>query len=229
MENTFTTTQPVDQPLRILALDFGARNMGLAVSDELGVTAQGLPTLRRSNKRNDFDHLRRVIKQFHVTEIVMGLPLRMSGDEGTQAERVQVFAEELRRKFKLPVNLFDERLTSVEANRLLRETDMSIRQRAGAVDQMAAVLILQSFLEYSEKQNPVARIRSGSQTLLRRRNTPGRPSMPEPISMMLLGSGVALGPPYTVNDSDGIVPMAPLSAWDGQPGEVQPTPEFSSQ
>ena len=147
MENTFTT-QPVDQPLRILALDFGARNIGLAVSDELGVTAQGLPTLRRSNKRNDFDHLRRVIKQFQVIEIVMGLPLRMSGDEGTQAERVQVFAEELRRKFKLPVHLFDERLTSVEANRLLRETDMSIRQRAGAVDQMAAVLILQSFLEF---------------------------------------------------------------------------------
>ncbi len=148
MENTFTTTQPVDQPLRILALDFGARNIGLAVSDELGVTAQGLPTLRRSNKRNDFDHLRRVIKQFDVTEIVMGLPLRMSGSGGIQSDKVQVFAQELRRKFKLPVSLFDERLTSVEANRLLRETDMSSRHRAGVVDQLAAVLILQSFLEF---------------------------------------------------------------------------------
>src|ERR1035438_8411415 len=135
MENTFTTAQPVDQPRRILALDFGARNIGLAVSDELG-------------------HLRRAIKQFHIAELVMGLPLRMSGSEGIQSEKVQVFAEELRRKFKLPVHLFDERLTSVEANRLLRETDMGIRRRAGVVDQLAAVLILQSFLEFRKNRNP---------------------------------------------------------------------------
>ena len=90
MENSFTTAQPVDQPRRILALDFGSRNIGLAVSDELGITAQGLPTLRRSNKRNDFDHLRRVIKQYHIAELVMGLPLRMSGSEGIQSEKVQV-------------------------------------------------------------------------------------------------------------------------------------------
>lgn len=154
MENTFAIAQPDDQPCRILALDFGSHNIGLAVSDELGVTAQGLPTLRRSNKRNDFDHLRRVIKKYHVAELVMGLPLRMSGEAGIQSEKVQAFAEELRRKFKLPVHLFDERLTSVEANRLLRETDMSIRHRAGVVDQMAAVLILQSFLEFRKNRNP---------------------------------------------------------------------------
>jgi putative Holliday junction resolvase len=135
-------------PPRILALDFGSKTIGLAVSDELGLTAQGLPTLRRSNKRNDLDHLRRVIRQYGVSELVMGLPLRMSGSEGIQSEKVQAFAEELRRKFKLPVHLFDERLTSVEANRLLRETDMSIKRRAEVVDQLAAVLILQSFLEF---------------------------------------------------------------------------------
>lgn len=133
---------------RILAIDFGARKIGLAVSDELGLTAQGLDTYYRSNKKTDFDHFRRVIKQYNVTEIVMGLPLRMSGAEGIQAEKVQVFAEELRRRFKLPVQLFDERLTSVEANRVLRETEMSTRRRAEVVDQLAAVLILQSFLEY---------------------------------------------------------------------------------
>ncbi|MGB8768440.1 MAG: Holliday junction resolvase RuvX [Candidatus Korobacteraceae bacterium] len=154
MENTFTTPQPAGQPLRVLALDFGSRNIGLAVSDELGVTAQGLPTLRRSNKRNDFDHLRRVIRQFHIGEIVIGLPLRMSGSEGIQSDKVQAFAVELRHRFKLPVHLFDERLTSVEANRLLRETDMSTRQRAGVVDQLAAVLILQSFLEFQKNRNP---------------------------------------------------------------------------
>ncbi len=137
-----------EPPPRILALDFGSINIGLAVTDELGLTAQGLPTLRRSNKRNDLDHLRRAIRQFGVSEIVLGLPLRMSGMEGIQAEKVHAFAEELRRKFKLPVHLFDERLTSVEANRVLRESEMSIQRRAEVVDRLAAVLILQSFLEF---------------------------------------------------------------------------------
>ncbi len=146
MEN-LPTSNP-GAPSRILALDFGLRNVGLAVSDALGVTAQGLPTYRRSNKKNDLAHLRGLIRQYAIGEIVMGLPLRMSGSEGIQAEKVQEFARELRRKFKLPVHLFDERLTSVEANRVLRETDMSIRRRAEVVDQLAAVLILQSFLEF---------------------------------------------------------------------------------
>jgi putative Holliday junction resolvase len=132
---------------RILAIDYGARRIGLAVSDELGVTAQGLPTLHRTNKRNDFDHLRRTIKTYGVGEIVVGLPLRMSGEAGTQADKVEEFAEALRGRFKLPVHLFDERLTSVEANRVLDETDMSDRRRKEVVDQLAAVLILQAYLE----------------------------------------------------------------------------------
>jgi len=122
--------------------------MGLAVTDPLGLTAQGLPTYRRSNKKTDFDYLRRLIKQYAIAEIVLGLPLRMSGNEGIQAGKVQAFAEELRARFKLPVHLFDERLSSVEANRVLRETEMSGRRRAEVVDQLAAVLILQSFLEF---------------------------------------------------------------------------------
>ncbi len=150
MVNT-PTTVPGGQPVRMLALDFGARNIGLAVSDELGLTAQGLATLRRSNKRNDLDHLRRVIREYGVGEIVMGLPLRMSGAEGIQSEKVQAFAEELRRRFKLPVHLFDERLTSVEANRMLRETEMSIRRRAEVVDQLAAVLICNRFWNFEDK------------------------------------------------------------------------------
>ena len=142
----------VPLPRRFLALDFGLRNIGFAVSDELRLTAQGLPTYRRSNKKNDLDHIRRLIRQYGVAEIVMGLPLRMSGAEGLQAEKVQEFAGELRRKFKLPVHLFDERLTSVEANRVLRETEMSIRRRAEVVDQLAAVLILQAYLEFRKSR-----------------------------------------------------------------------------
>jgi len=149
MEDTSSTTARG----RILAIDFGTRKVGLAVSDELGLTAQGLPTYRRSNKKADFDHLRRLIKQYGISEIVMGLPLRMSGDEGIQAEKVHAFADELRSRFKLPVHLFDERLTSVEANRVLRETEMSIQRRAAVVDRLAAVLILQSFLEFRKSSS----------------------------------------------------------------------------
>ena len=131
---------------RILAVDYGSRRIGLAVTDELGLTAQGLATLRRTNQRNDFDHLRRTIKGYGVGEIVVGLPLRMSGEAGPQSEKVLEFAEELRRRFKLPVHLFDERLTSVEANRVLDESEVRLRRRREVVDQLAAVLILQAFL-----------------------------------------------------------------------------------
>jgi putative Holliday junction resolvase len=128
-------------------LDVGSRRIGIAISDPLGITAQGLETLQRRNKRTDLAALERVIHQHNVKEIVVGLPLRMSGAEGTQSDKMQLFAEELRKRFKLPVHLWDERLTSAEANRLLRETDLSIEKRAKAVDRMAAVLILQGWME----------------------------------------------------------------------------------
>ena len=121
--------------------------MGLAVSDALGITAQGLETLERKNKRRDFARLERVMREYQVKEIVLGNPLRMSGEEGTQSQKVAAFAEELREKFKIPVHMWDERLTSAEANRVLREAELSIKKRAQAVDRMAAVLILQSFLQ----------------------------------------------------------------------------------
>jgi putative Holliday junction resolvase len=132
---------------RILGLDVGSRRIGVAVSDPLGITAQGLETLQRRNKRYDFECLQRVIQEYDVREIVVGLPLRMSGAEGIQSDKMQTFAEELRKRFRLPVHLWDERLTSAEANRLLRETDLSIEKRGKAVDRMAAVLILQGWME----------------------------------------------------------------------------------
>jgi putative holliday junction resolvase len=132
---------------RVLGLDVGSRRIGVAVSDPLGITAQGLETLQRTTKRRDFEQLQRVIQEYDVREIVVGLPLRMSGEEGIQSDKMQVFAEELRKRFRLPVHLWDERLTSVEANRLLRETDLSIEKRGKAVDRMAAILILQGWME----------------------------------------------------------------------------------
>jgi putative Holliday junction resolvase len=119
----------------------------MAVSDPLGITAQGIETLQRRNKRTDLAALEQVIREHKIREIVVGLPLRMSGAEGTQSEKMHLFAEDLRKRFKLPVHLWDERLTSAEANRLLRETELSIEKRGKAVDRMAAILILQGWME----------------------------------------------------------------------------------
>jgi putative holliday junction resolvase len=119
----------------------------MAVSDLLGITAQGLTTMRRQNKRVDFAQLEKVIRDYQVTEIVVGYPLRMSGAEGTQSDKMKLFAEELHRKFKLPVHLCDERLTSAQANRVLRDSEMSIKRRGEVVDRLAAVLILQSWMD----------------------------------------------------------------------------------
>ncbi len=142
-----TDASVAGRPPRILGLDVGSKRIGLAISDQLGITAQGLETLHRQNKRSDFAQLEQVIRQQRVAEIAIGLPLRMSGAEGIQAEKMQAFAEEIRRRFRLPVHLWDERLSSAQANRLLRETDMSIKRRGEVVDQMAAVLILQSWMD----------------------------------------------------------------------------------
>ena len=132
---------------RVLGLDVGSKTIGMAISDPLGFTAQGLTTVRRKNKRLDFEQLARIIAEYQVSEIVVGYPLRLSGIEGIQSEKMQLFAEDLRKKFGLPVHLWDERLTSSQANRILRESEISIKKRGEAVDRMAAVLILQSWME----------------------------------------------------------------------------------
>jgi putative Holliday junction resolvase len=141
-------TREISPGERLLGLDVGSRTIGLAVSDPLGITAQGLPTVRRKNKKTDFAELERVIREYSVREIVVGYPLHLrSGGETAGSERMQLFAEELRKRFQLPVHLWDERLTTAEAQRLLRENDTSTRRRGQVVDQMAAVLILHSYME----------------------------------------------------------------------------------
>jgi putative Holliday junction resolvase len=133
-------------------MDVGSKRIGLSISDPLRITAQGLETLHRQNKKKDFAQLEQIIHQYQIAEIVIGLPLRMIGGEGIQAEKMQAFADEIRRRFRLPVHLWDERLTSAQANRLLRETDMSIKRRGEVVDQMAAILILQSWMDAKSGQ-----------------------------------------------------------------------------
>lgn len=140
-------TESSGQPTRLLGLDVGNRRIGIAVSDLLGITAQGLETLERRNKRYDLQHLARVIRDYNVSEIVVGLPRRLSGTDSAQTEKVFAFVEDLKKKFSIPIHLWDERLTSAQANRLLKEAELSIEKRAAAVDRMAAMLILQSFME----------------------------------------------------------------------------------
>ncbi len=140
---------PRSKPLpgRVLSLDLGSRTIGLAVSDPLGITAQGLDTIRRNGRRHDFDALNDVVRKFEVKQMVVGWPLHMSGDEGKQSAKAAAFAEELREHFRMPVHLIDERLTTAEAQRVLRSSDMSIQRRGMVVDRLAAVLILQSWLD----------------------------------------------------------------------------------
>jgi putative Holliday junction resolvase len=132
---------------RVLGLDVGSRTIGIAISDPLWITAQGLETIRRQNKRKDFEQLAKVIRDYEVAEIVVGYPLRLSGTEGAQSVKMQAFAGHLRKQFKIPVHLWDERLTSSQAHRILREAEVSIEKRGKAVDRMAAMLILQSWME----------------------------------------------------------------------------------
>jgi putative holliday junction resolvase len=148
-----TGSEPKPHSPRVLGLDVGSKTIGLAVSDPLGITAQGLETIRRQNKRLDFERLERVIREYQVTEIVVGLPLRMSGAEGIQAEKMQGLAEQLRQRFQLPVHLWDERLSSAQANRVLRDSEMSIKRRGEVVDRLAAVLILQSWMDRREMKH----------------------------------------------------------------------------
>ena len=132
---------------RVLALDVGSKRIGVAITDPLGITAQGLETIQRQNKRKDMETLGRLLQEYEVREIVVGLPLRLSGAEGTQSEKMRRFASDLESHFGVTVHLWDERWTSTEANRLLRETELSIEKRGRAVDRMAAILILQSWME----------------------------------------------------------------------------------
>ena len=106
---------------RILAIDFGMKRMGLAVSDALGMTAQGLPTLQRTRLADDLERLHSLVEEYSVERVLVGNPIGHSGGETAMSERVAEFAEKLRRRLPCPVELRDERLTSVEANRTLSD------------------------------------------------------------------------------------------------------------
>jgi putative Holliday junction resolvase len=132
---------------RILALDLGKKRIGLALSDPLGITAQGLPTLERTNIREDMAALAHLVRDREVTLLLMGNPLHMSGHEGRQTEYVHQFAERLAAHTGIPLKYWDERLTTVEAHRVLRSSGIGIEKRARAIDRLSAVILLESYLD----------------------------------------------------------------------------------
>jgi len=154
----------VSEHRRILGLDLGSKRIGLAISDPLGLTAQGLPTLKHANRRATMERLRELTDAYQVVRIVLGHPLHMKGYASARAEEAERFAEWLRRDLKLPVELFDERLTSAEAERLMREAGASRRERREAADRMAAQLILQAYLDRARALAPEASGPSGDDT-----------------------------------------------------------------
>lgn len=138
--------------MRILGLDYGDRTIGVALSDELGWTAQGIEVIRRKSEETDLERLRQLSVQFQVEEIVVGLPKNMNGTLGPRSEASMAFARVLVQELQLPVHLWDERLTTVSATRTLIEADVSRKKRKQVVDKIAAQLILQNYLDSKTKR-----------------------------------------------------------------------------
>jgi len=133
--------------MRLLGLDVGEARIGAAISDPLGLTAQGRGFIERGGMDETLARLKEIVSGNDVEQIVVGLPLNMSGEEGESARRVRNFAERLRQGLNLPVVLWDERLTTAEAERLMKTAGLSRKKRSARLDQAAAQIILQSYLD----------------------------------------------------------------------------------
>jgi putative Holliday junction resolvase len=134
---------------RVLGIDFGEKRLGLALSDESRTLASPLAVYERKDLQSDLRFLRDLILRYQITEIVLGLPLNMDGSLGPKAQQVLEFKRALEESLKLPVHTFDERFTTAEAERALLEANMSRHQRKAKRDALAAVLILQGYLQQS--------------------------------------------------------------------------------
>lgn len=135
---------------RILCLDMGQKNIGVALSDELKFIAQGLPTIERDAHYRWIEKIKEVVHQRKVEEIVVGYPIKMSGDIGTSAKEVEEITEKLKELMGIPVILWDERLSTVQAERILLDVNVKRKKRKKVIDQMAAVIVLQAYLDSLE-------------------------------------------------------------------------------
>jgi putative Holliday junction resolvase len=136
---------------RLMGLDYGDKTIGIAVSDELGWTAQGLEVIRRTTVERDLNRLRELIAQYDVKELVVGLPKNMNNTIGPRGEICIEFAQSLHETLGMPVHLWDERLTTASAQRMLIAADVSRKKRKQVIDKMAAALILQGYMDSNSK------------------------------------------------------------------------------
>jgi putative Holliday junction resolvase len=139
--------------MRIMGLDIGSSTIGIAISDELGMTAQGLKTIRRKLMEEDLKEIAVVIDQYQIEKIVVGLPKNMDGTLGRQAEMVFQWIKAFKEKIRLPIVTWDERLSTVGASKILLEADLSRKKRKKVIDKLAAVLILQGYLDQIGNRN----------------------------------------------------------------------------
>lgn len=130
-----------------MALDVGSRTIGIACSDALLMTAQGIETIRRTSLEKDFHRLSELITEYEVHELVVGMPKNMNGTKGERAEKTEEFVEKMKEFIDLPVTFWDERLSTVMAERQLIAADVSRKKRKDVIDKMAAVVILQGYLD----------------------------------------------------------------------------------
>lgn len=137
--------------MRILGIDYGSKRLGLAMCDELGLTAQALTTITRKNRERDLKEIETVIKQYNVEKIVVGYPLRLDGTEGIQCEKVNKFVDILVSRFSLPIVKWDETLSTKEAEQILIEANINRKKRKDVVDKIAAAIILQDYLDYVDR------------------------------------------------------------------------------
>ena len=133
--------------MRILGIDYGGRRIGVAVSDELGVTAQGVSTIARKNREADLDAIGDLVRRHGVERIVIGYPLRLDGSEGIQCEKINRFVRRLEMRVSLPITRWDEALSTKEAEELLRQKGVRREKRRDVVDRVAASIILQGYLD----------------------------------------------------------------------------------
>jgi putative holliday junction resolvase len=138
---------------RILAIDFGEKRIGLAVSDELGITAQRLSTFRAEKDGEFISHLKQIIDQKDIEQIVIGFPKMMDGTVGEKAKQVQKLAEDIKGRLGVPVTLWDERLSSIQSQKILRQMGQKYTRQKEKIDQLSAVLILQSYLDYKRRKD----------------------------------------------------------------------------
>lgn len=137
--------------MRIMGLDYGERRIGVAMSDLFGWTAQGLEVIDQKVVKDPMGRIAELIKQYEVESIIVGLPKNMNGTIGPSGEYCMAFAEQIKQTLSLPVKLWDERLTTVSAERALLEADVSRRKRKLVIDKMAAAILLQSYLDSISK------------------------------------------------------------------------------